>query len=1249
MTNAAQQIDQQSMVLTMVVVSLVMTAIIGLIYGGYRLLSTHRPRRERGERSSGRSSGSSSPRERADRMPKNALVDVWRRFMRGQPRPHRKSIKDYPMVLVLGPAGSGKSQIIDSQVDWHAQQKRFLPSVTDDALLQVYIGSRVVVQEVSSALLADDSSDARRALRRLWSRSAGARPPGVVVVLDAVALGNANPEELRRQAHVVRGKIDLLQELHRRPMRVSVCLTHLDRFTGFAELADVATRHRMPLAADLRGLVEQRDSRGVQVFGASDDLISAALATSPSESFARIVELMASSGGLGPSLGAFLGPLGGKSRLSMPPDLDKLYFFAPGAGADRAIDRAIVAPAPKAQARKVKRRNVLRLAIVGAAASLYLGLVHYNHAKKLDAAVAGVAAYEASCKPGATAPNELDRSLERADLTLRDVQSAERWWPLLKLSSRADKRRMAAATVTCTRGAYFLPIAAHGAVESRELAVYLLGVLYAARDNLLGAWITPRAAAWATNLKVPERSVTAYIYWSEHAWGDPIALQLPLADNDPTLSLKPWIEFFVKLQAAYDSQDVSEELAPLQTRAGQLAEAIDRSHKYPDVSALLTLLPPVVPFDVSALLKAPKRDEAIQWIEQNRPPLEGVLAMVQDGELSPAVLGRMTLVALLAHVNKIMGGPSSEVYAFKLERKYAFGRQRWQEMIARASVQLYVRQPGYPFLPRDAPQAQQAPAPAVAVIDATQQGSGSDVAAKPPVIDATQLATALPAPAPVPQAVVDPYHRATVDGMVRPVFDEFGKKLPASPIPANDRATLAAYALDQSNAYAQKYRETLYASYQPYHLNVRNVAELPPAINAMIKPNGGFMKWLRGLAEDADLQNLDSPYLRSLSDAVAPLQPIVRLVHPKDATAAELSKYVTLVTKLSRELAGTERTTATSAPVNPAFTQAPTQQFGVPTAADPATGGGGGGGDDISRMLSPVARVAMGMLLQPDTSYTAQTLQWLAEVGITDDLRIPFLEPFERVLDFGVPELERGLQKQWTRTWGIVGKTFEKYPFRRKTKREVEPSEIDAFREGGAFWQSFRELAQFCVLRSTGWAQRGPLARPLNLPAGMLGRVNMIVSLARVYFDKDGKRQPLALTVTPLPLPKELDREGYVTMSFLRGGGAAVFGFNQAPIARAFSPSWWGADGSSIGIVFGDPVLRNQSDRAPDQQLDASASPWALYHLLEKAQQVGDTYIWTMPREFSLPRDGKRRVVQIRFVMRGADIALHPWTQFGKE
>jgi hypothetical protein len=199
------------------------------------------------------------------------------------------------------------------------------------------------------------------------------------------------------------------------------------------------------------------------------------------------------------------------------------------------------------------------------------------------------------------------------------------------------------------------------------------------------------------------------------------------------------------------------------------------------------------------------------------------------------------------------------------------------------------------------------------------------------------------------------------------------------------------------------------------------------------------------------------------------------------------------------------------------------------------------------------------------------------------------------VLDFGVPELENAIKQQWNKTWNVVAGTFTKYPFKRRTTKEVTPEEIDAFKEGGgAFWAAFRDLMPFCMVSGGSWVQRGPLARPLALPAGMLSRVNMIARLSRVYFTKDGNRAPLQLTVTPLPLPKE--------------------------------------------------VFRNQPDRTPDRSIDTGASPWAIYHLLEKASQVGDTMVWT------LPADGiKRSTVPIRFVVRGDAIALHPWTQFGKD
>jgi type VI secretion system protein ImpL len=1139
----------------------------------------------------------------------DALVHIWRRFLRAQPWRHRASIAEYPTVVVLGPAGAGKSKLVDEQVDWQAQKKRFFPSVTDDPLLQVYIGGRVIVQEVSAALLADDSADARRALKRLWRVSAGKRAPGVLLVIDATALGNAPPEELRRQAQLLRGKIDLLGELHGRPMRVGICLTHMDAFTGFAELASVCNRQQLPLAVDLRTIAASRDIREVRIFGEHEEYLALALTASPAESFNRVVELMSSSGGIGASLGVFLGPLGERSRLSAAPELDRLFFFAPGA----AVDRVLATPPVDARRASPLRRHLIRFAVAASALTLLLGGAHCNHAHKLHEAQAAVASYEqlAAHGPAAGAAPELRAAVERADNALTALRSSESWWPLLKLSSRGEKRRLAARTVESTRAVYLLPRLRRGSIENRELTLYVIGLIYAANDNALGELIFPRAKHWATNLNMPETAVTSYIRWSDHAYADAVPLLATSDANDPTLSLKPWADFLASLQAAYDSQDVGQDLHQLQLQASALYDALDRSRTFSEVPTLLRLLPDHAPVDINAFLKAPGRDEALGWIAQNRPSLEGLLSMIRESELSPQLLGRMTLAALLAHVNKLLAAGAGETFAVQLGRNYSFGRQRWSEILTRASVQLYVRQPGYPFLPREAPQP-----------------------VNPAAVDPNAFAAAPPAPPPG-TTTGDVYHRLVVEGTVRPALLEFSQKLPASPLPAADKATLAAYALEQANAYAEHYREALFAQYQPYHLDVHTAQELAGALTQLIQPSGGFMRWLRAVADDADLGNLDSLYLRPLADAVAPLQPIVRLIKPgKDAGPGELGKYIALVTKLSRELAGTEPTGGAMLASAGAMPPPPTQGAGY--GSEPA-----GGGDGLQRLLSPVGKVTVTMLLQPDTSYLAQANQFLSEVGIGDQLKAPFLEPFNRVLDFGVPEVERALKQHWTRTWGQVAPMFGKYPFRRRASREVEPNEIDMLKEnGGAFWQSFRELAPFCVQRGDSWSARPSLARPLALPQGMLGRVNLIARLARAYFDRDGKRAPLALSATPLPLPKELDRSGYVTMSFLRAGGSTVFGFNQQPTARAFSPSWWGSDGASLGIMFGDPNSKETPDHA-DRSVDASASPWSLYRLLEKASFVGDTAVWT------LPGDGaRRRTVPVRFVLRGDAVALHPWTLF---
>ncbi len=161
---------------------------------------------------------------------------------------NRAAVVDLPNVVVLGPAGSGKTQLIGLDVDWQRQARQFLPSYTSDALLQFYLGPDCVVQEVSAPLLEDETLQARGALRRMWQKSFSHKQKGMaVLVLDVRWLADTPPDEQRRMAQLLRGKLNLMSEACRGPVETRLCLTHMDGLEGFEDFARMLKQHGVPL------------------------------------------------------------------------------------------------------------------------------------------------------------------------------------------------------------------------------------------------------------------------------------------------------------------------------------------------------------------------------------------------------------------------------------------------------------------------------------------------------------------------------------------------------------------------------------------------------------------------------------------------------------------------------------------------------------------------------------------------------------------------------------------------------------------------------------------------------------------------------------------------------------------------------------------------------------------------------------------------------------------------------------------
>src|SRR5205085_1132256 len=119
--------------------------------------------------------------------------------------------------VVLGESASGKSLLISKYTDWKGQAAQFYPSYSVDPQLQIYVGSKAVIQEVPSTLLADTSTVARTALLRLWRPLFRKREPIAVLTFSAAALRQATPESLRTQAQTLRGKLNVLSRIANRP------------------------------------------------------------------------------------------------------------------------------------------------------------------------------------------------------------------------------------------------------------------------------------------------------------------------------------------------------------------------------------------------------------------------------------------------------------------------------------------------------------------------------------------------------------------------------------------------------------------------------------------------------------------------------------------------------------------------------------------------------------------------------------------------------------------------------------------------------------------------------------------------------------------------------------------------------------------------------------------------------------------------------------------------------------------------
>jgi type VI secretion system protein ImpL len=1193
-------------------------------------------------------------------MASNRLQRVRQAFLSGLPWANRAAVVDLPTVVVLGPAGGGKTQLIGLDVDWQRQARQFLPSYTADPLLQVYLGPDCVVQEVSAPLLEDESLQARGALRRMWQKCFNHRQKGLaVIVLDVRWLSDTPPDEQRRMAQLLRGKLNLMSEARRSPVETRLCLTHMDGLEGFEDFARLLKKHGVPLSFDIPKQGEE--GKLASLVEGQEQYLALGLTSLPVDDFERLEHFYSQGGRSFAALGRFVSAMLEGDTLSFKPQLTRVFFSSPTPEARASGTLSVATEEGSSQSLRqlYLRTHLQRAAMIAVAGCLPVVLAYAHFYSLLEDAQEQLQLFENTVaqmrKQGLKGRGEVvEQRVNAAADALLQLKRAERWWPPLSSSFPDETSDLRQRLARGIRESHLRPALefCHEKKEGNkrdncrpEQVVYLMAALYASSGDGLGAFI---------NSTVPQHSR----HWREDASAG--SGTSAVADLEKTRTWISALELRESLVATYAlaSDEPWERTPPCRAGAVQLSNNADEDWScwpYPELVTVDTQLKPwlehlqflktELEIGKADRVPSPTRDDlerlkaALHERRAERERLQAQLADLDVYASLPTVLNLIDSSAVEIDSSHFQGVRSTiEVLKWLRENRDTLAAVLRMEEDAYAGFLAVEKLSTAELLTREG-------------LWLTGDNKGpyhienllqNTFPFNPPELSRGLLRAWLKTDEKSGLASRG-WHlevsRTPFDSEIKPLVDDFTQRLKNAQLPTDEIAKREKYIQDRMNSFSQGYREGLFHSIRNYHFDASR-QQLLDGLARLTQPSSEQVDMLRDVAHRANLEPLEGPYYEPLRNAVAPFRPLTQLMTPdKNGYYAALAPYHALVAQMHDELdAASKSGQGKPGDDKAGKDKAPAKDKAAEASAEGEQAQAEAGTAELADMMTPLEKVALSMLLEEEGSYLRKAQEWLDTQGITGELRQPFLKPFLQVQSLGKKELENTLAQQWAEASGRMLKPMmARYPFNPESPEDVDPGELEVLRrKDGAFWLLVNQMfSRVCVERGTQWSLRGPLRDKLEMPDEMLLTLSRLARLAKLLWDDEGRPRPLMLKVQPQPLPAPPMTGVFVTMSSLKCGKTTAYGFNQSPTWQDFPVSWWDQQVSSIVLELRSPAR----DVPQYLSLPWNRSAWSCFRLFEEA-----TLTTEQRRQWSLALQGNgvsKRGVEISFGLKG-----DPWVPF---
>ncbi len=1150
------------------------------------------------------------------------LRRAFQRFASQLPAEYQRSLLNFEHFVVLGPASSGKSRVIDQATDWKRRSKEFVSSQSVDPDLQVYVTSSAVVTELPARILEDHSARARTALRHLWKPLYAHRAPTVVVVVDAMRLGESTSDAVKELAETLRAKVNVIAEIRKAPVEVRVVLTRLDQLPGYQDFVDFAIATGLPTRIPFSAKANGASKDKVDIAGDLDRWfeelrghLPRALTLLPSDAYRRVVVFCRRLPETSEAVVQFLGALFAHESLSPDPIAGGVHLVAN----DATVSNPLLGAADAGPGPDPRRRHLVLAAAFSGLAVVYLSLAYAQQRALFSRAATDLDDYS----PSTYGKERESRRREGVVEFTYKTRGIMMRYPDFFSSARTKMRKRFAEAI---REELLIPrlrqVSTKGAPDDGGIALpqrrslYYLALVHSDASDRMRILDRQKLDIWSSMTGLSTELIKDYLNDVDAPLQRPVDFDLPEHELDPSDSSASWVLFFRQIQEGMaDGQLTPEELSELRVRAEALTKALDRFDHDDVTQKILDELD-----DAAGLgdkgggrLKQAYQSKYGDFLANiassdvlgQRDSLRRVLSAVQKASLESG--GATLLRGLVDRVSTLYASASArpdEVIKVKLAgQEYVFDFRKWDETLLDSSAGEEISQ----FIRRSTTSA--------SIFFGT-----SDDDLRPIVWNPTNDGTVFF----LGRASIDGrYTKPAYDKRVRETVKKLGEVLEKNHIPENRKQRLREFVKEQVRRYAAEYRRQLIAFYREFKTSASSPESVRVLIAQMVSDTSPFNDFVSAVDKQVTLDS-DDALLEPMEDVTSEFAAWHAAVSP-GAGAPELAKYKAILGQLLADLGpAAEQASQAATAKDVAAAELPTEAPG----------------QTLQKMLSPAGRLVLANLRGDAGSYGQLVFAWAASIHVPEYQQAPFLAPIQQLAVIGRRDVENAIRQAWDHEMATdIQRLATRFPFAREANEDASPQELTAVLhpQTGRFFDLYRRFLEPIAEgdAASGYRLRKALRGSLpNLPPDMFATLSQAAKVSSRLWDAAGRPVPLELRIATVPFEHGPDPRLALTLTYINVGETPVLNFNQKPTEKTVRFDWTKEQASQVGMQLTD--LDSKESTFPDP-LVVEASFWSFHKLLRK----GTTAAVKFPPDATLHaweikvRKGRTDTGRVRFVVIG--------------